>query len=55
MYTPTHIVSMMQAIDKRGCAYETWHLVIHLRDLERHEKFINSVILSIASSYVIKL
>lgn len=30
---------MMQALDKQGCAYETWHLVIYLRDLERNEKF----------------
>jgi len=40
---------MMRAVDKRGCAYETWHLVIHPRDLERHEKFINAAILSIMS------
>jgi hypothetical protein len=40
---------MMRPVDKRRCAYETWHLVIQPRDLERHEKFINGAILSIMS------
>lgn len=30
---------MMQALDKQGCAYETWHLIIYLGDLGRYEKF----------------